>query len=161
MPSTGWTPRIVPYGADQTVYLVIDRFGGLGTVYRETEVERADLETIIADLMTGQFNDPIRVVAFNTLEHWSANVSEDIATEIYNTNFGAPALGDQTTQISVPDRATCCRRCHRSRAAIGDRRRITSRAYRLASHRRGARQVAADRGFLRPLPLPLRRRLTR
>jgi hypothetical protein len=82
MSSTGWTPRIVPYGADQTVYLVIDRFGGLGIVYRETEVERADLETIITDLMSGQFNDPVRVVAFNTLEHWSADVSEDIATEI-------------------------------------------------------------------------------
>jgi hypothetical protein len=82
MPGTGWTPRIVPYGADQTVYLVIDRFGGLGTVYRETEVERTDLETIITDLMSGQFNDPVRVVAFNTLEHWSEDVSEDIATEI-------------------------------------------------------------------------------
>jgi hypothetical protein len=82
MPSTGWTPRIVPYGADQTVYLVIDRFDGMGTVYRETEVERADLETIIADLISGQFNDPIRVVAFNTLEHWSEDVSEYIAFEI-------------------------------------------------------------------------------
>ena len=82
MPGTGWTPRIVPYGADQTVYLVINRFGGLGSVYRETEVERAHLETIITDLMSGQFNDPVRVVAFNTLEHWSADVSEDIATEI-------------------------------------------------------------------------------
>jgi hypothetical protein len=29
----------VPDGADQTIYLVVDRFGGLGTVYRETEVE--------------------------------------------------------------------------------------------------------------------------
>ena len=82
MPSTGWTPRIEPYGADQTVYLVIYRFGGLGTVYRETETERADLETIIADLISGQFNDPIRVVAFNTLEHWSEDVSEYIAFEI-------------------------------------------------------------------------------
>jgi hypothetical protein len=82
MSSTGWTLRIVPYGADQTVYLVIDRFGGLGTVYRETEVERADLETIIADLVSGQFNDPIRIVAFNTLEHWSEDVSEYIAFEI-------------------------------------------------------------------------------
>ena len=83
MPRTGWTPSLVPYGADQTVYLVIDRFGGgLSTVYRETEIERADLETIIADLMSGQFNDPIRVVAFNTLEHWSAEVSQEIATEI-------------------------------------------------------------------------------
>jgi hypothetical protein len=82
MPRTGWTPSIVPYGADQTAYLVIDRFGGLGSAYRETEVERADLEAIISDLMSGQFNDPIRVVAFNTLEHWSEDVSKDIAREI-------------------------------------------------------------------------------
>jgi hypothetical protein len=61
---------------------LIDRFGGLGTVYRETEVERADLETINADLMSGQFNDLVRVVAFNTLEHWSDNVSSVVATEI-------------------------------------------------------------------------------
>jgi hypothetical protein len=83
MPRKGWTPTLVPYGADQTVYFVIDRFGGgLNTDYRETEIERADLETIIADLMSGQFNDPIRVVAFNTLEHWSEDVSEYIAFEI-------------------------------------------------------------------------------
>jgi hypothetical protein len=49
-------------------YLVIDRFGRLGSVYRETEVQRADLETVIADLLSGQFNDPLRIVAFNTLE---------------------------------------------------------------------------------------------
>jgi hypothetical protein len=78
MPRTGWTPGTVPYGADQ---LVIDRFNGLG-VYRETEVERADLETIITDLMSGQFNDPVRIVAFNTLEHWPEDVSKDIAREI-------------------------------------------------------------------------------
>ena len=82
MPRTGWTPSLVPFGADQTVYLVIDRFVGLGTVFRETEVERADLETIIDDLMSGQFNNPTRVVAFNTLEHWSEDVSEYIAFEI-------------------------------------------------------------------------------
>ena len=82
MPRTAWTPRVVPYGADQTVYLVIDSFPGLGTVYRETEIERTDIETIIADLVSGQFNDPIRVVAFNTLEHWSEDVSEYICFEI-------------------------------------------------------------------------------
>jgi hypothetical protein len=82
MPSAGHPPKIVPYGADQTVYLVIDRFGELGSAYRETEVERTDVETIIGDLISGQFNDPIRVVAFNTLEHWSQDVSEDIAREI-------------------------------------------------------------------------------
>jgi len=82
MPGKGWTPSIVPYGADQTVYLVVDRFGMLGTVYRETEVERTDLETVINDLIAGQFNDPIRVVAFNTLEHWAEDVSKDVALEI-------------------------------------------------------------------------------
>jgi hypothetical protein len=61
MPRTGRTPSLVPYGADQTVYLVVDRFGRLGSVYRETEVERTDLETIIAGLMAGQFNDPVNI----------------------------------------------------------------------------------------------------
>jgi hypothetical protein len=32
--------------------------------------------------MTGQFNDPVRVVAFNTLEHWADDVSKDVAQEI-------------------------------------------------------------------------------
>jgi hypothetical protein len=81
MPSSSWTPRIVPYGADQTAYLVVDRFRS-GSVYRETEVERTDLETIVSDFLTGQFNDPVRVIAFNTLEHWSDDVSNDIAAEI-------------------------------------------------------------------------------
>jgi hypothetical protein len=82
MPRTGWTPSVVPFGADQTAYLVVDSFGTNGTVYLETEVERTDLETLIDDLVTGQFNNPVRVVAFNTLEHWSDDVSVDIATEI-------------------------------------------------------------------------------
>jgi hypothetical protein len=81
MPRTGWSPTTIPYGADQTVYLVIDRFSS-GNVYRETEIERTDLETIINDFMTGLFNDPVRVVAFNTLEHWADDVSKDVAQEI-------------------------------------------------------------------------------
>jgi hypothetical protein len=61
---------------------VVDRFVGLGTVFRETDVEWSDLETTIVDLMFGQFNDPIRVVAFNTAEGWALDVSKDIAFEI-------------------------------------------------------------------------------
>jgi hypothetical protein len=77
-----WTPGVVPYGADETAYLVVDSLGALGSVYRETEIERADLETVISDLMTGQLSNPVRVVAFNTLEHWAKDVSADIAEEI-------------------------------------------------------------------------------
>jgi hypothetical protein len=78
-----WTPSIVPNSSDQTVYLVLDDSGGrLGRAYRETSIERADLETIISDLLGGQYSDPVRVVAFNTTEHWSEDVSEDVAREI-------------------------------------------------------------------------------
>lgn len=41
------------HGADQTVYLVGDSFCASGAVYRETEIERADFETIIAEFLTG------------------------------------------------------------------------------------------------------------
>ena len=82
MPRTGWTPSIVPNGADQTVYLVVDSFGSLGTAYRETDVERTDLEPVITDLMSGQFSGPVRVVAYNTAERWAQDVSRDIALEI-------------------------------------------------------------------------------
>jgi hypothetical protein len=82
MNGSNGAPSTVPYGADQAVYLVIDRLDELASACRETEVERSDLETVISDLMAGKFNDPIRVVAFNTLEHWLDNISEEIAREI-------------------------------------------------------------------------------
>ena len=72
-------PQSVPYGADQTVYLVVEGSGPHG-IARKTE--RTDIETVIADLLSGQFNDPIEVVAFNTLEHWTDDLSKDIAREI-------------------------------------------------------------------------------
>jgi hypothetical protein len=74
-----WTPSIVPSGYDQTVYTVVDDSGPLG---RETPVEEGDLETTITDLMSGQYSDPVRIVAFNTVECWAEDVSEDFAREI-------------------------------------------------------------------------------
>lgn len=32
--------------------------------------------------MSGQYNNPIRVIAFNTAERWSEDVSEDVAHEL-------------------------------------------------------------------------------
>jgi hypothetical protein len=75
MRKTGWTPSIVPTGNDETVYLVADDFGQKGSAWRETDCEAADLETVIQDLLSGQYNNPIRVVAFNTAERWSEDVS--------------------------------------------------------------------------------------
>ena len=82
MRSSGWTPSIVPNGDDQTVYLVKDDLGRLGAVWREADAEATDLETVITDLLTGQYKHPIRVIAFNTAERWSQYVSEDVAHEL-------------------------------------------------------------------------------
>jgi hypothetical protein len=82
MRQTGWTPSIVPRGDDQNVYLVVDDFGRNGRCYGEADVETTDLETVIVDLLDGQYQNPIKVVAFNTAEGWSQDVSEDVAQEL-------------------------------------------------------------------------------
>jgi hypothetical protein len=82
MRKSSWTPSIVPDGDDQNVYIVLDDFGRRGRAYRETDVERADLEAVIMDMLEGQYQNPVRVVGFNTAEKWSGDVSGDVAHEI-------------------------------------------------------------------------------
>jgi hypothetical protein len=47
------------------VHNVLDDFGHSGRSYRETAEEAADFNTVVDDLMGGQFNNPVRVIAFN------------------------------------------------------------------------------------------------
>jgi hypothetical protein len=82
MRRSSWMPSIVPNDNDETVYLVADDFGRLGRAWREADYEATDLETVIQDLLTGQYSNPIRVVAFNTAERWSEDVSEGVAREL-------------------------------------------------------------------------------
>ncbi len=76
-----FAPSIAP-SKDDTVYIVEDDFGKLGRVYSETDSEQCDRETTLQDLYSCQFYDPFRVVAFNTSEGWSRDVSYEFATEI-------------------------------------------------------------------------------
>jgi hypothetical protein len=76
-----WTPSIVPHD-DPNVYLVVDDFGRNGRCFREADVEQADLETVIINLLSGEYNDPVRVVAFNIAEKWSQDVSTDVAHKL-------------------------------------------------------------------------------
>ena len=55
---------MVPHEANHDTYLVLDDFGGrLGRAWRETDEEDTDLETLIRDLMEGQYSHPTRIVA--------------------------------------------------------------------------------------------------
>jgi len=42
----------------------------------------ADGETLIRDLLEGQYRRPPRIVAFNTAKGWSRDVTVDIADEL-------------------------------------------------------------------------------
>ena len=75
-------PSIVPNGADQDTYLVLEDFGHMGCSWRETDADDADRETLIRDLVEGQYRRPLRIVAFNTGEGWSRDVTVDVANEL-------------------------------------------------------------------------------
>jgi hypothetical protein len=73
------SPSIVP-PSNQDVYLVLEDFGDwLGQAWRETDVEDTNLETLLRHLIEGQYSNPVRIVAFNTAEGWSRDVSEEVA----------------------------------------------------------------------------------
>ncbi len=76
-----WVPSLVP-SDEPSVYLVADDFGRSGRAWREADLETTDLETVINDLIAGEYRRPIKVIAFNTSERWSEDVSEDVAREI-------------------------------------------------------------------------------
>src|ERR1700721_3157969 len=80
MSFTNVTPGLVPH-FDVAVQIVLDDFGKAGRAYRETDEEHTTFGSVVDDLLTGQFNNPVRVVTFNTSEGWSRDVSEDVARE--------------------------------------------------------------------------------
>ena len=63
-------------------YIVVNHFGRFGAAFVETDLDRADYETTIADLMTGQHSDPLRGVRFNPVTDRAEDVSHAIAQEI-------------------------------------------------------------------------------
>jgi hypothetical protein len=92
------SPSLVP-SFDVTVHIVLEDFGTLGRAYLETDEAQADLETVIRNILIGQYTNPSRVVAFNTAEGWSRDVSEDVAWEVlrrasdYNQTLPSSAYG--------------------------------------------------------------------
>jgi hypothetical protein len=77
------------YPDDVTVYLVLNDFGQLGRAFLETDVAEADREAVIRNFLSGQYQNALRVIAFNTAEGWSRDVSEDIAGEMLDRAYDA------------------------------------------------------------------------
>ena len=117
----------VPYGADETVFLVIDLMVRQGGILRETRVERTDIETIIAELMSGRFNEPVRVIAFNTLDHWADDISAQIAAEIEaRCDIEGTGLPEHIRDFVVSATGPARSKTHSSEVAPGSRRQDAS-----------------------------------
>ncbi len=79
---------------DVTVYIVVEDFGHLGQAFRETDIAEADFDTMVRNIISGEYRNPVRVVAFNTVEGSSRDVSEDIANEVLDrTDYTDATLG--------------------------------------------------------------------
>jgi hypothetical protein len=73
---------ITPHGPEQDTYIVLDDFGSLGRAWRETDEAGANRATLVRNFLDGQYENPVRIVAFNTTEGWSRDVTVDIADEL-------------------------------------------------------------------------------
>jgi hypothetical protein len=69
-------PSIVP---EDDIYIVLDDFGPLGRAWRETDEAGANRAPLVRNLLDWQYEDPVRIVAFNTAEGWSRDVTVEIA----------------------------------------------------------------------------------
>ena len=63
------------HSRDSTVYLVLDC--------------QADRATLVADLCSGQYRRPLRVVAFNTEGGWIHDATAEIAREVLSCALGS------------------------------------------------------------------------
>src|SRR5689334_20300497 len=88
------SPPLVPEGFDVDVYVVLEDYGQIGRAYREVDEEKGDRETLIRHLIEGQYEHVVRIVAFNTAQGWSRDVSTEIAREVVER---ARAEGEELT----------------------------------------------------------------
>jgi hypothetical protein len=76
------SPSIAPNGVEKDIYLVLDDFGSLGRAWRETDEAGTNRTWMIRNLLEGQYENPVRIVAFNIAEGWCRDVTLDIADEL-------------------------------------------------------------------------------
>ena len=78
--------------SNRAVYQVLDDLGRYGPVWNEIGDEEANEPTIIRWIIEGQFKRPLRVIAFNTGEGWSRDVTREIAEKVLDLNNMGTAL---------------------------------------------------------------------
>jgi hypothetical protein len=74
-------PSLVP-SLNEDVHFVLCDFGLAGVAYVETDPAEADATTVVQNLLRGEYEHPLRVLALNADEGWARDVSETIAAKV-------------------------------------------------------------------------------
>ncbi|PIT00186.1 hypothetical protein TSA1_04975 [Bradyrhizobium nitroreducens] len=79
---------------DRDIYLVLEDFGvRAGCAWRETDEQDTDRDTIIRDLLSGQYTYPVRIVVFNAIEGHARDATSEIADAVAEADAAnTPAL---------------------------------------------------------------------
>jgi hypothetical protein len=94
------SPSIIPSDRlDRDFYIVLEDFKS-GAAFRETD-EGIDFHTLIDDLLRGEYDQVLRVVAFNPVEGWSRDASEEVAEELARRALGREISDKLQTFIEV------------------------------------------------------------
>jgi hypothetical protein len=84
--------------APGTVF-VLEDFGPMGRAYREAPEEASDRETIIQNIVSGEYERLLRVVAFNTAEGWSRDVTGEIEQEAARRRGAAGSMKTKKIEL--------------------------------------------------------------
>ena len=98
------SPPSAPHGPQQDTYLVLEDFGPRGRCWRASDEEDTDRETLIRDLFSGEYTDPVRIVAFNSAEGWCRDVTVDIADEVRRRYAEMDDVSDSVFQFTKVNR---------------------------------------------------------
>ena len=109
---------------------MLDDFGTFGRAYRETDERRADRDSIIANLLSGQYERPLQIIAFNTSAGFAHDVTAQIAREI------EAQLRTRADEIAPSLRAFLDRACSSGTAPAGQLQRGRTGGHRVAGRTR-------------------------
>jgi len=98
------SPPSAPHGPQQDTYLVLEDFGPRGRCWRASDEEDTDRETLIRDLFSGEYTEPVRIVAFNSAEGWCRDVTLDIADEVRRRYAEMDDVSDSVFQFTEANR---------------------------------------------------------
>ncbi|MBR0914413.1 hypothetical protein AB7008_36990 [Bradyrhizobium sp. 521_C7_N1_3] len=102
------SPSIVPADRlDRDIYLVLEDFGArAGCAWHETDEADTDLETILQNLVSGQYAYPVRIVSFNPVEGWSRDATSEVADALAQRAADTDAEVSSALQAFIAANAT-------------------------------------------------------